>query len=114
MSSAALSIQVFRFYEIIAGIILICCPNFLFGLLKIPKTDEIWVYFVGVFTIFVGFYNCNIACMELEQMYWPTMYTRAAFTVFIVAIVFIKKAPKSLLLFALMDVIAMVWTCSVM
>ena len=114
MSQAALSLQVFSIYEIIAGIVLICCPNFLFGLLKIPKTDEIWVYFVGAFAIITGFYNCNIACMEIEQMYWPSMYTRAGFAVFIVALIVIKKAPKVLLLFALMDVIALVWTYSAM
>ena len=114
MSPAATSLFAFSFYEIIAGMLFLFIPNQVLGLLKIPKTDEIWIRFVGIFAMIAGFYNYQIATLELEEMYCATMYTRGAFMLFIIAVVVFKKQPRVLLLFGLMDLIAMAWTYSTM
>ena len=114
MSPAATSIYAFSFYELTAGVLFLFIPNQVLGLLKIPKTDEIWIRFVGVFAMLIGFYNYHIATLEIQEMYWATMNIRGVFMLFIITVVVFKKQPKVLLLFGLMDLIAMVWTYSAM
>lgn len=109
MTESALSLYAFSIYELISGLLFIFCPNLVFGLLKIPKTEEVWIRFVGIMALIVGFYNYQIATMELTEMYAATMYARAAFMLFILMVVVFKKQPKILLLFALVDVVAMIW-----
>ena len=110
MSSAALSIYVISFYEIILGIGFLCIPNKLFPIFKIPTTSEPWIKVVGAMALLVGYYNYTISTEEIEALFLPCTYARIGFALIMVYLINIEKAPKALYLFALVDVIAAGWT----
>lgn len=112
MSSASFSIYVISFYELILGIGFLIMPNRVFSIFKIPSTNEPWIKIVGAMALLVGYYNYTIATQEIEALFMPCTYARIGFILIILYLINVEKAPKVLYLFALVDLIAAIWTYS--
>jgi hypothetical protein len=56
MSKAARTIQIWSFYLIALGLILLVVPNLLLGLFGIPATNEVWIRVVGMLLLILAYY----------------------------------------------------------
>ena len=110
MSNPAKSVFVHGIYLALSGLTLICVPNFLFGLLGIAATSEVWIRVVGVLTLILGFYFIQAARKEVTEFIRWTVYARLTFMFFCVVFVLLNFIGPVLLLFGLLDLLGAVWT----
>jgi hypothetical protein len=110
MSHAAKSLFVFGAYLCGLGLILLLAPNLLLQVFGVPSTGEVWIRLNGMFVLCLGFYYVQVARNELTIFIRWTVWTRAAVIIFFAAFVLSVAAPKALLLFGLIDLLAAIWT----
>ncbi len=110
MSNPAKSIFVFGIYLIGLGAILIVTPNSLFTLFGLPGVSEVWIRVVGMELLFVAFYHIQAARKEMTEFFRWTVYTRSLVIVFFTAFVLLGLAHPLLILFAVIDLLAAIWT----
>jgi hypothetical protein len=89
---------------------LLLVPNMLLRLFAAPPTDEVWIRINGMFVLCLSFYYIQAARNELTAFVRLTVWTRAAVIFFFAAFVMLTSAPKALLLFGLIDLLAALWT----
>ena len=110
MSQAAKSLFAFGIYLCGVGLILLLVPNMLLQLFGVPPTNEVWIRLNGMFVLCLSFYYVQTARNELTLFIRWTVWTRAAVIFFFAAFVLLVSAPKALLLFGLIDLLAAMWT----
>ena len=110
MSQAAKSLFVFGIYLCGLGLILLLVPNLLLGVFGVPPTNEVWIRIVGMLVLCLSLYYVQAARNELTTFIRWTVWTRAAVIFFFAAFVLSVSAPKALLLFGLIDLLAAMWT----
>ncbi|HEY0169960.1 MAG TPA: hypothetical protein VGB98_02835 [Pyrinomonadaceae bacterium] len=110
MSHASKSLFVFGVYLCGLGLVLLLAPNLLLGLFGVPPTDEVWIRINGMFVLCLSFYYTRAARNELTAFVRWTVWARAAVIFFFAAFVLLASAPKALLLFGLIDLLAALWT----
>ena len=110
MSRAAKSLFVFGIYLCGLGLILLLVPNLLLGVFGVPPTNEVWIRIDGMFVLCLSLYYVQAARNELTTLIRWTVWTRAAVIFFFAAFVLLVSAPKALLLFGLIDLLAAIWT----
>ncbi len=110
MSRAAKSLFVFGVYLCGLGSMLLLAPNVLLRLFGAPPTDEVWIRINGMFVLCLGFYYIQAARNELKTFIRWTVWTRGAVIFFFAAFVLLASAPKELLWFGLIDLLAAAWT----
>lgn len=110
MSRASKSLFVFGVYLCGLGLTLLLAPNLLLRLFGVPPTDEVWIRINGMFVLCLSFYYIQAARNELTAFVRWTVWTRAAVIFFFAAFVLLTSAPKALLLFGLIDLLAALWT----
>lgn len=110
MSRAAKSLFVFGVYLFVLGLCLLLVPNVLLRVFGAPQTDEVWIRLNGMFVLCLSFYYVRAARSELTSFIRLTVWTRAAVILFFVAFVLLASAPKALLLFGVIDLLAAAWT----
>lgn len=110
MSRAAKSLFVFGAYICVLGLLLLLAPNPLLRLFGAPATDEVWIRLNGMFVLCLSFYYVLAARAGLTSFIRWTVWTRAAVIFFFAAFVLLLSAPKALLLFGLIDLLAAAWT----
>lgn len=89
---------------------LLLAPNLLLGLFGVPPTDEVWIRINGMFLLCLGFYYIQAARHELTAFIGWTVLARVMVIVYFAAFVLYLSAPKPLLLFGLIDLLAALWT----
>ena len=110
MRRAALSVFVFGVYLVGLGLALLLVPNLLLQLFGQPPTSEIWVRLNGMFVIFLSFYYIMAARAGMTAFIKWTVVTRMAVIVYFAAFILLLEAPKTLLVFGLVDLAAATWT----
>lgn len=84
MSKAAKTIVGFAIYMALTGVVLVISPNTLFGILRLPLTQEPWIRLLGMFMIIVSYYYYRTAVSEATQFFRATIQGRAAIGLFLV------------------------------
>lgn len=110
MSRAARSLFVFGVYLCGLGLALLLAPNLLLSVFGLPPTSEVWIRVNGMFILCFSFYYVRAARSELTSFIRWTVPGRAAVVVYFTAFVLLASAPKTLLLFGLIDLAAAIWT----
>lgn len=110
MGQAAKSLLVFGIYLCGLGLILLLVPNLILQFFGVPPTGEVWIRINGMFVICLSFYYIQAARNELTIFIGWTVWTRIAVIFYFAAFVVLISAPKALLLFGLIDLIAAIWT----
>ena|SRR5215213_4053279 len=110
MSQPAKSLFVFGIYLCGLGLILLFVPNLLLQLFGVPQTNEVWIRINGMFVLCLSYYYVQVARNELTMFIRWTVWARVAVIIYFVAFVLFVSAPKALLLFGLIDVLAASWT----
>lgn len=109
-SPAALSIQVFGVYAMLAGLVLLVSPNTLLGLSGMPMTNEFWVRVVGTLALVVGYYYWACGRAGALAFFRATVPGRLLFCAACVGLVLMAGAPVQLLIFGAVDVLGALWT----
>jgi hypothetical protein len=110
MSQAAKSLLVFGIYLCGLGLILLLVPNLILRVFGVPTTNEVWIRINGMLVICLSFYYVQAARSELTSFIRWTVWARVAVIFYFVAFVLLVAAPKALLLFGVIDLVAAVWT----
>ncbi len=110
MSRAAKSLFVFGVYVCGLGLLLLLAPNLLLPLFGAPPTKEVWVRVNGMFVLCLSFYYVMAARHGLTAFIRWTVWGRAAVIIYFTAFVLLASAPRALLLFGLVDLLAATWT----
>ena len=110
MSRAAKSLFVFGIYICVLGLLLLLVPNLLLPLFGVPETNEVWIRLNGMFLLCLSFYYIQAARNELTDFIRWTVPARIAVIFYFIAFVFLISAPKPLLIFGLIDLLAAIWT----
>ncbi len=110
MSRAARSLFVFGVYLCGLGLLLLLAPNVLLPLFWAPPTGEVWIRVIGMLVLCLSFYYIQAARHGLTAFIRWTVWTRVAVIIYFAAFVLLAAAPKALLLFGLIDLLAAVWT----
>jgi len=79
-------------------------------LFDVPPTNEVWIRLNGMFVLCLSFYYVKAARSELTDFIRWTVWARAAVILYFVSFVLLVSAPKALLLFGLIDLLAAFWT----
>ena len=110
MSRAAKSLFAFGIYLCGLGLILLFVPNLILQFFGAPPTNEVWIRINGMFLLCLSFYYIQTARNELTIFIRWTVWTRVAVIFYFAAFVLLISAPKALLLFGLIDLLAAIWT----
>jgi hypothetical protein len=110
MSRAAKSLLVFGIYLCGLGLALLLVPNLLLGLFGVPPTHEVWIRVNGMLVLCFSFYYIMAARAGLTSFIRWTVWGRLAVIFYFAAFVLLASAPKALLLFGLIDLLAAGWT----
>lgn len=110
MVTAAQTIRVFGMYLLALGAVLIIVPNSLLGIFKLPPVTDVWIRVVGMLAIFLGVYYCHAANANLRSIIRLSVPARLSVLGFFGAFVVLKLAPPVLMVFAIVDAAAALWT----
>jgi hypothetical protein len=110
MSHAAKSLFVFGIYLCGLGLLLLLVPNLILPLFGVPPTNEVWIRVNGMFVLCFSFYYVQAARHGLTSFIRWTVWARVAVIIYFASFVLLTAAPKALLLFGLVDLLAAVWT----
>jgi hypothetical protein len=110
MSRAAKSLFVFGIYLSVLGSILLLAPNPLLRAFGAPPTNEVWIRLNGMFVLCLSFFYVLAARSELTSFIRWTVWARVAVIFYFAAFVLLLSAPRALLLFGLIDLLAAGWT----
>ena len=110
MSRAATSLFVFGAYLCVLGLSLLLVPNLLLRVFWAEPTGEVWIRINGMLVLCLSFYYVQAARSGLTSFIRWTVWARAAVIFYFAAFVLLVSAPKALLLFGLVDLLAAAWT----
>ena len=110
MSRAGNSLLIFGIYLCGLGALLLLVPNLLLRLFGVPPTSEVWIRIMGMVVLCLSFYYVQAARNELTSFIRWTVWARAAVIIYFAAFVLLVSAPRALLIFGLIDLLAATWT----
>jgi hypothetical protein len=110
MNRAAKSLFVFGIYLCGLGLILLLAPNLILQVFGAPPTNEVWIRINGMFILCLSFFYVQAARNELTIFIRWTVWARVAVIIYFAAFVLLVSAPRALLLFGLIDLLAAIWT----
>ncbi len=110
MSKSATSILVFGIYLIVIGLGFLLMPNTVLGLFGLPTTTEPWILVVAMLLLILAYYYIQTARNEDKAFFRFSVHGRAAVIVFFAAFVLLIKAPVTLIMFGVVDLLAAIWT----
>lgn len=110
MNYSAKTVFIFGLYMILEGLILLFVPNLLLSLVGLPQTNEVWVRFVGMAFIILGYYYTNAARKNLKDFFGWTVQVRVAQFLVSLAFVYFGLIGPVLLLFTGIEFLSGLWT----
>jgi len=110
MSTSAKSLFVFGIYAVAAGVGLLLMPGLVLGTLGFPPAQDGWVRVVGALAMAVGAYHIVGARNDLVPYIRATVWGRIGFATLLGGLVISAMMPRSLMLFAAIDVAGAIWT----
>lgn len=110
MATAAQTIRVFGMYLLALGAVLIIAPNSLLEIFKLPPVTDVWIRVVGMLAVLLGVYYWHAANANLRSLIRLSVPARLSVLGFFGAFVVLKLAPPVLMVFAIVDAVAALWT----
>jgi hypothetical protein len=110
MSASEFSLFAFGFYSIALGLTLMIVPNWLFGLVGLPPTQEVWIRVAGMLLFCLGIYYILAGRKGLTSLIRLSVYTRASVILFFTAFVLFGLAKPVVILLGVVDLTAAIWT----
>lgn len=110
MTYPAKTVFIFGIYMIVEGIILMFIPNTLLSLVNLPTTQEIWIRFVGLAFLVLGYYYLKSAQNNLIIFFKWTAQVRIFQFLVVWGLVLFQKAPLIFLAFAAVELGFGIWT----
>jgi hypothetical protein len=104
------SLQGQMIYVILSGVPLFFVPNFLFRILGLEPTNEVWIRVLGLLVFILAFYYYALSKYGNKKTIMATVYGRTVFCIGMVSLVAFGLGKPILLLFALAESIFAVWT----
>ncbi len=110
MSRATVSIIVFGFYAMIAGLGFILIPNVMLPLFGLSETNEVWIRVVGLLAFFVGGYYLVAARNNLIPFYRASAFFRLPFALGLFVFVLLDFSKPGLAIIGVFDILGAAWT----
>ncbi|OGT56111.1 MAG: hypothetical protein A3E01_17760 [Gammaproteobacteria bacterium RIFCSPHIGHO2_12_FULL_63_22] len=110
MTSPAQTVRVFGGYLIALAAVLIVAPNLLLEAFGMAPVTDVWIRVTGMLVGFLGVYYLRAAKAGLTEFFAWTVSVRLSVFLFFSAFVLLKLAPPVLLVFAIVDAAAAIWT----
>lgn len=110
VSRAAFSVQVFGYYLVGLGLVLLVAPNVLLAPFAIPRTDEIWIRVLGVVVVNMGVYYTIAARAGLRAYFVASLFARAFVFLTFAAFALLDRTLQGLVLFGIADLVGAAWT----
>lgn len=110
MTSPAQTLRIFGGYLIALAAVLIVAPNLLLEAFGMAPVTDVWIRVTGMLVGFLGFYYLRAAAAGLTEFFAWTVSVRLSVFLFFSAFVLLKLAPPVLLVFAIVDAAAAIWT----
>jgi hypothetical protein len=110
MSKAGVSMTVYAIYLGSSGLGLALIPNVLLHVLGVPPTHEGWIRIFGSLAVVLAAKGYNAARLNLVPSLQFDVYTRTGFGIFLTVIVVLGLVPPIMVIFAIADILASVWT----
>jgi len=112
MSDPARTVYAFGWYILVLGTVLVVAPNLLLATFGLPPTEEVWIRVVGMLLLFLGGYYHLAARAEWTAFFRVSVWFRSLVILFFAAFVVLGLVPPALLGFAVVDLLAALWTAS--
>lgn len=110
ISQAAFTIEVFGYYLLLLGLVVILVPNVLLNIFQIPTTSEVWIRVTGVLVFNIGIYYIYAAKYEARAFFQASIYTRIFVLLSFTAFAALGFASPRLILLSFTDVLGAIWT----
>jgi len=110
MSPTAKSVFVFGWYLITEGLLLMFSNNWFLELLGLPETASVWRVITGFVVLALGYYYIRNALSNQTEFFKFTVHIRMAQFLFFVTLWAIGIGNTTLILFALVELSAGLWT----
>ena len=110
MTKAGKSLFYFGVYVALLGAAFIAVPQLLLQLVKLPPMPAGWARVVGLLAFIIG--TCDILCGKnnITLIIRASVYIRLCFIAGIILLVLTGQMPLQTLLFALPDLLGVIWT----
>jgi hypothetical protein len=112
LTPAALSVLVWGLYLSVTGSTLVLIPAIILPLLGYPSTFDVWVRMTGLLTTVLGFYYIQAARHGMLPFFRWKIGGHAIGIFVMLSLYFGNIAPSPILLTALIDLGAALWTLS--
>jgi len=76
MTLSAKSVFFFGIYIAGLGLLLVCIPNTLLGLMQLPQTNEVWIRLAGMMLLFMGYFYVQAGRHGIVPFFKWTLVTR--------------------------------------
>ena len=110
MNPTELSVFVFGIYLVVVAAGFLFIPNVILPIFKMPKTQEQWIRVMAVVIGVLAYYYIVSALNNLSPFFWATVYGRFCVFLAFLALVLVRKAKPSLIIFGIIDAAGGVWT----
>jgi hypothetical protein len=110
MTSPARTVRIFGGYLIALAAVLVVAPNLLLEAFGMAPATDVWIRVTGMLAGFLGVYYLRAAAAGLTGFFAWTVSVRLSVFLFFGAFVLLKLAPLVLLVFAIVDAAAAIWT----
>jgi hypothetical protein len=85
-------------------------PTEILPVFKMPETQEQWIRVMAVVIGVLAYYYIVSALNNLSPFFWATVYGRFGIFLAFLALVLVRKAKPSLIIFGVIDAAGGVWT----
>ncbi|MEQ8546885.1 MAG: hypothetical protein RIC03_03190 [Cyclobacteriaceae bacterium] len=110
MSPTAKSVFVVGWYLIAEGLLLMFSNNWFLEFLGLPETESVWRIITGFVVFALGYYYIRNALTNQSDFFRFTVHIRIAQFLFFSTLWFINIGNATLILFALVELSAGLWT----
>lgn len=102
--------NVFGYYLLALGVVLLVAPNVLLQMFGLPPTGEVWIRVVGMLVAFLGLYYRVAAAAELRPIFQMSVLVRGSVPLFFLLFVLAGWVQWPLVLFGVVDALGAAWT----
>lgn len=110
MKNVSTTLLVFGIYVVAAGLSFLFVPNVVLGILGLPAANEVWVRFVGLLALAVGYYHIQASRDNNLAYFRMTIWGRVGFAIGLVILALLTPNHMQLILFAVIDLAGAGWT----
>lgn len=110
MTNTAKSVVAWGIYGLLVGMALLFQPDLTLQFLGFNTTSEHWILMVALMMMGLGFYYIVLGITEVKQFFLISTIGRTIFFLASSIIIIMGKAPISMLIFGVIDLLTAIWT----